>query len=141
MANSFTEKWGVPTLTPSIRSPTAVVAVLVLALLIGAGFRFGLFGGGRPAAAYQTLRVSQQASDANTYGSIHLALQYAKPGDHIVLLEADPILALGAIVAAELYGTTIPVVAVDAETFDRLEAGVNAAVLAEPKGAAIRIGG
>jgi eukaryotic-like serine/threonine-protein kinase len=66
-----------------------VVAVLVLALLIGAGFLFGLFGGGRPAAAYQTLRVSQQASDANTYGSIHLALQYAKPGDHIVLLEAE----------------------------------------------------
>jgi hypothetical protein len=28
----------------------------------------------------------------------------------IVLLEADPILALGAIVARELYGTTIPVV-------------------------------
>jgi predicted aconitase with swiveling domain len=31
----------------------------------------------------------------------------------IVLLEADPILALGAIVARELYGTAIPVVVAD----------------------------
>jgi predicted aconitase with swiveling domain len=59
----------------------------------------------------------------------------------IILLEPDPILALGSIVAAELYGRTMPVVAVDPQTFDRLEAGVNASVVAEPEEAAILIGG
>jgi serine/threonine protein kinase len=66
-----------------------VVAVFVLVFLSAAGFFFGLFGGGRSAPAQQTLRVSQQAGAANSYTSIHLALEHAKPGDRIVMLDAE----------------------------------------------------
>lgn len=41
----------------------------------------------------------------------------------IVMLEPDEIIALGAVVAGELYGTTLPVVVVDQEVFDSLETG------------------
>lgn len=40
----------------------------------------------------------------------------------IVLKERDLIIAIGAIVAAELYGLTVPVVCVDTAAFDRLAA-------------------
>jgi predicted aconitase with swiveling domain len=36
----------------------------------------------------------------------------------IVLREADPILAVGAIVAAELYGRSIPIVVLDRDSYD-----------------------
>jgi predicted aconitase with swiveling domain len=41
----------------------------------------------------------------------------------IVLLEPDEIVALGAIVAEELYGITIPVVVVDAAVFASIRSG------------------
>ncbi len=41
----------------------------------------------------------------------------------IVLREADGIVALGAIVARELYGTTIPVGVLDADAFDAIADG------------------
>jgi predicted aconitase with swiveling domain len=41
----------------------------------------------------------------------------------IVMLEPDEIVALGAVVAGELYGTTLPVVVVDQEVYDSLETG------------------
>lgn len=42
----------------------------------------------------------------------------------IVMREADPIVALGAMVARELYGSTIPVVVVDEETYGSFRTGV-----------------
>jgi predicted aconitase with swiveling domain len=41
----------------------------------------------------------------------------------IVLAEPDPILALGATVARELYGTSMPIVVVDATTFEGIVDG------------------
>ena len=41
----------------------------------------------------------------------------------IVLAEPDPILALGATVAHELYGTAVPIVVVDASTFEAIREG------------------
>jgi predicted aconitase with swiveling domain len=41
----------------------------------------------------------------------------------IVMLEPDEIVALGAIIADELYGTRLPVVVVDREVFDSLGTG------------------
>jgi predicted aconitase with swiveling domain len=41
----------------------------------------------------------------------------------IVLAEPDPILALGAVVATELYGGSIPVVVVDRGAYDGITAG------------------
>ena len=41
----------------------------------------------------------------------------------IVLAEPDPILALGATVARELYGTSMPIVVVDATTFEGIVEG------------------
>ena len=57
-----------------------------------------------------------------------------------ILLEPDPILALGAIVAAELYGRTVPVVAVDPAVYDDVAASVHASVEATADGATIRFG-
>jgi hypothetical protein len=64
----------------------AVVAVLVLGLLIGAALFLGLFGG-RSAPAPQILRVGGQSG--NAYGTIKQALEHAKPGDRIVLLDPE----------------------------------------------------
>jgi predicted aconitase with swiveling domain len=42
----------------------------------------------------------------------------------IVMVEPDAIVALGAIVASELYGVALPVVLVDEAQFARLRTGV-----------------
>ncbi|MGH2530309.1 MAG: aconitase X swivel domain-containing protein [Actinomycetota bacterium] len=49
----------------------------------------------------------------------------------IVMREADPIVALGAIVARELYGSTIPVIVVDEETYGSLRTGLTVTVRAD----------
>jgi predicted aconitase with swiveling domain len=46
----------------------------------------------------------------------------------IVLLEADPILALGAVVAEELYGRAVPVVVADGATYAALVSGFDVTV-------------
>jgi uncharacterized protein len=58
-----------------------------------------------------------------------------------VLLDADPILALGSIVAAELYGTRVPVVVADAASYGDLATGLVAKVDASPDGATITVAG
>jgi uncharacterized protein len=50
----------------------------------------------------------------------------------IVLKRADPILALGALVAAELYGISLPVVVAPDDQFERLRTGDRATVVAGP---------
>jgi len=42
----------------------------------------------------------------------------------IVLREADEILAIGALAAAELYGTSIPIIAADQPSYDAVREGV-----------------
>ena len=49
----------------------------------------------------------------------------------IVLREPDPIVALGAVVAAELYGRACPVVVAPAPVYDRIASGDHVSVEAE----------
>ena len=49
----------------------------------------------------------------------------------IVLREPDGIVALGAIVARELYGTSIPVVVLDADAYDAIADGAPIEVVAD----------
>lgn len=55
----------------------------------------------------------------------------------IVLLRPDPIIALGAVVAAELYGGTPPVVVVDEEAYRSIATGDLVEVSASPDGATV----
>ena len=48
----------------------------------------------------------------------------------IVLGEPDPILALGAIVGDELYGTVVPIVVADPETYASLDRGMRVEIVA-----------
>ncbi len=57
----------------------------------------------------------------------------------IVLSETDPIVALGALVAAELYGTDCPVVVLRPEAHGRLKDGMSLDVEASGETAAVRI--
>ena len=59
----------------------------------------------------------------------------------LILLHPDPILALGSIVAAELYGRTVPVVVVDQAAYDDIATSDHATVEATVDGATIRLGG
>jgi predicted aconitase with swiveling domain len=54
----------------------------------------------------------------------------------VVLGEPDPIVALGAIVARELYGTRVPIVRLDPEAFARIRDGDRLVVHADETGAA-----
>jgi predicted aconitase with swiveling domain len=57
----------------------------------------------------------------------------------IVLGRADPIIALGALVAAELYGISVPVVVVPEEEFGRLRTGDRATVVAGPSDTSVSL--
>jgi len=57
----------------------------------------------------------------------------------ILVLERDPIVAVGALVAAELYGLECPVALVAAQDWDRLAAAGRLAVKAEGARATIRL--
>ena len=56
----------------------------------------------------------------------------------IVLREEDGIVALGAIVARELYGSTIPVIVLDPDTFDVITDGASVEVAAGDDGPTVR---
>lgn len=55
----------------------------------------------------------------------------------IVLLEADPIVALGSVVAAELYGASCPVVVLESSDYRRLRTGDRLRVVADDEGARV----
>ena len=57
----------------------------------------------------------------------------------IVLAEADAILALGAIVADELYGARLPIVVAPPDVYGRARDGDALTITAEPDGARIEI--
>jgi len=56
----------------------------------------------------------------------------------LVLREADPILALGALVASELYDRQMPVVVIDERAHAAIRAGDEVVVRAGPRGASVR---
>jgi hypothetical protein len=56
----------------------------------------------------------------------------------ILLREPDPILALGAIVAGQLYGRTIPVVVLEGSEYDAIRSGDELIVEATGEGATVR---
>jgi uncharacterized protein len=58
----------------------------------------------------------------------------------VVLREPDPIVALGAIVAAELYGRACPVVVLDPEAYDRVPEGARVRVDATEASALVDAG-
>jgi predicted aconitase with swiveling domain len=58
----------------------------------------------------------------------------------IVLGQPDPIIALGAIVARELYGARVPVVVLDAEAYEAIVAASSLTVRAGPERAKVDLG-
>jgi uncharacterized protein len=58
----------------------------------------------------------------------------------ILMLERDAIVAVGAMVAAELYGLACPVALVDGQDWEALAAAASLTLEAGPDGAAIRAG-
>lgn len=57
----------------------------------------------------------------------------------VLLLEPDPIIALGSVVAAELYGAACPVVVLDAPDHRRLQSGDRLRVVADDDGARVEL--
>ncbi|HXF73619.1 MAG TPA: aconitase subunit 2, partial [Actinomycetota bacterium] len=57
----------------------------------------------------------------------------------IVLAEPDPLVALGAIVADELYGTAPPVVVLDPDAHARIADGARVEVGATEEAATVRV--
>lgn len=56
----------------------------------------------------------------------------------VVLVEPDPILALGAVVAAELYGRRVPIVVLDDTAYEAIRSGDEVAIEAGPSSASVR---
>jgi len=57
----------------------------------------------------------------------------------VVLLEPDPILAVGAVVAAELYGRRMPVVVLDEAAYHAIRTGDEVVVEADDDSATVRV--
>lgn len=57
----------------------------------------------------------------------------------ILLLRPDPIIALGAVVADELYGRAIPVGVLPADAYERLRSGMHLVVEADDERTVVRI--
>ena len=65
------------------------------------------------------------------------AIRAATAPAAVLLLEPDPIIALGSVVAAELYGAACPVVVLDAPDHRRLQTGDRLRVVADDDGARV----
>ena len=59
----------------------------------------------------------------------------------VVLLEPDPIVALGALVAAELYGRRVPVVVLDEAAYGAIRTGDEVVVEADDEKASVSVTG
>ena len=57
----------------------------------------------------------------------------------VLMLEPDPIVALGAVVAAELYGRRVPVVVLDEATYNGIRSGDEVVVEAGEISATVRV--
>ena len=83
--------------------------------------------------AFVTDRVLVMPSGRGSSSSSYVLAEAIRAGTApaaIVLREPDGIVALGAIVARELYGTTIPVAVLDADAFDAIVDGMLVEVVA-----------
>lgn len=68
-------------------------------------------------------RVLAMPGGRGSSSSSSVLLESARLGVHpraVILAERDPILAVGALVAEDLYGVSIPIVLIRAEDFERL---------------------
>ena len=84
--------------------------------------------------AFVTDRILVMPSGRGSSSSSYILAEAIRAGTApaaIVLREADGIVALGAIVARELYGTTIPVGVLDADAYDAIADGALVEIVAE----------
>lgn len=85
-------------------------------------------------------RVLVMPGGRGSSSSSSVLLESARLGRHplaIVLAEPDPILAVGALVAADLYGVHIPVVCVPADFLSEIGANDTLHITAEPGNACV----
>lgn len=76
-------------------------------------------------------RILVMPGGRGSSSSSSILLESVRQGFHpqaILLLEPDPILVIGALVAEDLYGVTIPVVVVAADVLEALCTGVQVVV-------------
>ncbi|HEX6262063.1 MAG TPA: DUF126 domain-containing protein [Actinomycetota bacterium] len=65
------------------------------------------------------------------------AIRIGKAPVALVLMEPDPIVALGSVVASELYGSACPVVVLDEAAYERLRTGDSVRITADERGARV----
>ena len=83
-------------------------------------------------------RILAMPGGRGSSSSSSILLEAARLGVHpcaIVLAEPDPILVIGALVAADLYGVLMPVITLDGHDLAGLETGARARVFAASGGA------
>lgn len=90
--------------------------------------------GARLAGRVVLMTVGRGSSSASS--ALAEAIRQGTAPAALVLQESDEIIALGAIVADELYGIAMPVLIVDADDYDRIAAATHATVT----GASITVG-
>lgn len=90
--------------------------------------------------AFVTGRILVMPSGRGSSSSSYVLAEAIRAGTApaaIVLREPDGIVALGAIVARELYGTRIPVVVLDTDAYDAIADGVAVEVEADDHAATV----
>lgn len=88
-------------------------------------------------------RILVMPGGRGSSSSASILLEAVRLGRHplaLVLGEADPVLVIGALVAADLYGVAVPVIEVDAALLESLPDGAPARVEAGPAGGLLQIG-
>ena len=84
---------------------------------------------GRPLAGKVVAMPAGRGSSSSSYVLAEAARAGVAPAAFL-LGESDPIVALGALVAAELYGVAVPVVVIDGATYAGLATGLHIEVRA-----------
>ena len=85
-------------------------------------------------------RVLAMPGGRGSSSSSSVLLESARLGAHplaIILAERDPILAVGALVAEDLYGVCIPIVCIHPKDFARLPGSAEIRVIANPGNACV----
>ena len=93
---------------------------------------------GRSLAGYVVLMPAGRGSSSSS-SILAESIRAGTAPAAILLLEADSILALGSIVAAELYGRAIPVLLLDQDAYRSIPSGARVDIDAGPDGAVIRV--
>jgi predicted aconitase with swiveling domain len=88
-------------------------------------------------------RIVVMPGGRGSSSSPSVLLEAVRRGRHplaLVLGEADPVLVIGALVAADLYGVAVPVVRVSGSCLREITDGARLHVLAVPDGATLSFG-